>query len=100
MLSITYFHLESQGTHLLLPAKASTYRCCRKPRKGATPVPGPTMTTGTEGSLGKWNEFAARGEMNIWNITRRILAEEIRKCKFSSKWHHYIKQQHYILSKP
>lgn len=36
--------------------------------KGATPVPGPTMMMGVEGSAGKWKEFVARGEMNICNI--------------------------------
>ena len=50
------------------PASDSTYLCCRKPTKGATPVPGPTMTMGTAGSLGKWKEFVVRGEMSIWNI--------------------------------
>lgn len=33
--------------------------------KGAMPVPGPTMMTGTKGSFGKWKEFAVRGEMDI-----------------------------------
>ena len=27
-------------------------RCCRKPRKGATPVPGPTMMRGTDRRAG------------------------------------------------
>ena len=34
------------------PAASRAWRCWRKARKGATPVPGPTMTSGTEVSLG------------------------------------------------
>lgn len=42
--------------------------------KGAMPAPGPTMTTGTDGSSGKWKECAARGEMDIWNIRTTVVS--------------------------
>lgn len=41
--------------------------------KGATPVPGPTMMMGMEGSFGKWKEFAVRGEMDICNIKPKVI---------------------------
>lgn len=40
--------------------------------KGATPVPGPTITMGVEGSFGKWKAFAVRGEMDIWNVKPKV----------------------------
>lgn len=52
----------------------SAYLCCRKPMKGATPVPGPTMMMGTEGSFGKWKEFAVRGEMDICNSNPTVIS--------------------------
>jgi hypothetical protein len=42
------FLLHKQGK----PGIFVQYHTCRNPRKGAKPVPGPTMTTGTEGSAG------------------------------------------------
>ena len=35
-------------------------RCCRNPMKGATPVPGPIITIGWSGSVGRWNEVLRR----------------------------------------
>lgn len=42
--------------------------------KGATPVPGPTMMMGTEGSFGKWKELTVRGEMEICNIKPTVIS--------------------------
>lgn len=42
--------------------------------KGATPVPGPTIMMGAEGSSGKWKECVARGEMDIWNIKPALVS--------------------------
>ena len=38
---------------MALPALRSSERSCRKARKGARPVPGPTMTMGVMRSLGR-----------------------------------------------
>jgi hypothetical protein len=42
--------------------------------KGAMPVPGPTIMMGADGSFGKWKEFVARGEMDIWNIRPAVVS--------------------------
>ncbi len=39
-------------------------RCCRKPRKGAMPVPGPTMITGLLRSLGGLKSAALRSTID------------------------------------
>lgn len=47
----------------LLPDRRDTCslrRCCRKPRKGATPVPAPIMTSGVVESYGGWKEGLRR----------------------------------------
>lgn len=77
--------------------------------KGATPVPGPTIMMGAEGSSGKRKECVARGEINIWNIepalvsaktiqasTDEHLTELMRvcTCQLLSEKHHSVIQQH------
>ena len=42
--------------------------------KGAMPVPGPTITMGTDGSFGKWKQFVVRVEMDIWNIKPTVIS--------------------------
>ena len=37
------------------PAAFKAARSCRKPRKGARPVPGPTIIIGVAGLRGSWN---------------------------------------------
>ena len=43
-------------------------RCCQKERKGAIPVPGPTMITGTWKSCGRWNDGALVKEDTRFNV--------------------------------
>ena len=45
------------------------YLCCRKPRKGANPVPGPTMIRGAVGSVGAWK--VPLGRILTWIYGRR-----------------------------
>ncbi len=52
---------EEQGRTKRRPRPASVVRSWRKPRKGATPVPGPTMITGVSGSAGGRN-----GVLGAW----------------------------------
>lgn len=57
--------------------------------KGAMPAPGPTMTTGTDGSSGKWKECAARGEMDIWNIRTTVVSvKDTPDASADPRWPH------------
>ncbi len=49
---------------------------CRKPLKGASPVPGPTITSGVEGLAGSLN-WLRRTNMGTWSPT----AARFRKCE-------------------
>jgi len=51
-----------------------------KPIKGAIPVPGPTIITGTPGSLGSLKKLLTRGKISICKLkqskTKQILLSD------------------------
>jgi len=71
--------LSLHGWDRLSPDVLSVARSCRNPLKGARPVPGPTMITGTEGSEGSLKlEWRTNTGTVAWGAPpRRLLCSQV-----------------------
>ncbi len=58
------------------------------PMKGDTPVPGPIMMMGRDGSAGRRNRFSPRGTSGTWNKDQRSLLSLSLSLSFSLKSAH------------
>ena len=71
------------------------WRCCRNPKKGATPVPGPIISSGHSTVLGGWkgppdlqrqaqlSELHLKNQMSATDQSQPILCHLLSICTFS-----------------